>query len=875
MATTSTERPLKSRSVSAQVAVIVTRLESVRWLRELLILLGFVLLTSAMTWPWVTRLRDAVADPGDPYMIAWSHWWNYHQTFHDPVHLFNANVFYPLTHTLAFSENGYGISLLFFPLFALGFRPLTINSLATFLGFAFSGYGAFRLTRTLTGSSKAGWIAGIVFGFIPYRFHLLSHLHYLFAGWLPLQLEALILFARVRSWKRAAWLGVAFTMNALSCLSWSMLAFTPMVLTTVFYVVLHQLHKDRRFWLRGGIAMSASAFVLLPFLLPYRYVSATYGLSWSKNTVQQNSSSALNWLLAENRNRLWKGLGEGLTPLGYRLFPGLLPVLLVVPAFVNPAARTTGAAEEKARSTTVKLLDWFAILSLVVTAVSIGLLGARLSPRASKLFSVHTPDRAVLVFVLTFLVRLCISYPQLLTRVTRHANLIENIRSTKNEALWIGSIWMVLGFLMSLGTNSWLFRVQYDFLFFIRAMREPSRAAMLAYVGLAVLSGIGAVKLSEALTRRWRIKEVVIIVLVAVALLFELRAAPLRFVRGAVYPDQLTLRLKQTPMRGGIVELPSGGETPHLYMLRAADHGRPLVNGSSSFVPTHSYEIGKMSRERPIPSRLLDALEQVPVSYLTIHNGLIEPDQRWAYEAFVSKAVSSGRLRFINRFDGANDLYAVVKNEPDARSEAPNPFAASSVFDLNTNPESLVAEFKEWSQTLYRIKVVINGTMPQYDEFMTDIKATISGLTSDLEGDFHRNLTTFVERAVKDPEFSHKYNSLSDRQLVEQLMLNAEWKDATNEVIEFSNDLTEGRETRASLILKIAGNPRVADIHRSRSIVLLHFFAYLRRNPSDPPDGNMKGFNYWVREVEKHGGRGEDLARSFLASGEYQRNRAR
>ena len=68
--------------------------------------------------------------------------------------------------------------------------------MATFLGFALCGYGAFRLARTLTGSTGAAWVAGVVFAFVPFRFHLLSHLHYLFAGWIPLLLEALVLFAR-------------------------------------------------------------------------------------------------------------------------------------------------------------------------------------------------------------------------------------------------------------------------------------------------------------------------------------------------------------------------------------------------------------------------------------------------------------------------------------------------------------------------------------------------------------------------------------------------------------------------------------------------------------------------------------------------------
>ena len=131
--------------------------------RESLVVVVFCIFTALVTWPYVTRLRDVVVDPGDPYLIAWILWWDYHQTFTDPLNLFHANIFYPLKYTLAFSEHSYGISMLFFPMYALGFRPLTVHAVALFMGFALSGYGAFRLGRTLTGSSAVGWVSGIIF----------------------------------------------------------------------------------------------------------------------------------------------------------------------------------------------------------------------------------------------------------------------------------------------------------------------------------------------------------------------------------------------------------------------------------------------------------------------------------------------------------------------------------------------------------------------------------------------------------------------------------------------------------------------------------------------------------------------------------------
>jgi hypothetical protein len=72
--------------------------------REALVILALVSLTAAMTWPWVLHLRDGVADEGDSYAHAYFLWWDYHQTFHDPRHLFDATIFYPYKNTLAFGK---------------------------------------------------------------------------------------------------------------------------------------------------------------------------------------------------------------------------------------------------------------------------------------------------------------------------------------------------------------------------------------------------------------------------------------------------------------------------------------------------------------------------------------------------------------------------------------------------------------------------------------------------------------------------------------------------------------------------------------------------------------------------------------------------
>ena len=53
--------------------------------------------------------------------------WVAHQAVHDPLHLFDGNIFFPYKYTLAFSEHCYGLALPFFPLFALGMASIPLR----------------------------------------------------------------------------------------------------------------------------------------------------------------------------------------------------------------------------------------------------------------------------------------------------------------------------------------------------------------------------------------------------------------------------------------------------------------------------------------------------------------------------------------------------------------------------------------------------------------------------------------------------------------------------------------------------------------------------------------------------------------------------
>lgn len=847
-----------------------------RPVRELFVFLAFCLFTSLLTWPYVGHLRSAVVDPGDPYLVAWVLWWDYHQTFTDPINLFHSNVFYPLRYTLAFSEHCYGIALPFFPLFALGLKPVTVHAVAMYFAFPLCGYGAFRLARTLTGSNGVAWVAGIIFAFVPYRFHLMSQLPYLFSPWIPLLMEALVLFARVRSRKRAAWLGVAFFMSGITTISWFTLSLVPFALAAAVLLTRYGLWRERAFWRRSAVALGLASLALLPFMLPYFIASRLYGFKRSIEEVKANSAWPIHWLSVENRNKLWFGMGESISEgFRFKLFPGLLPILFSLAAMLTGA----GLAEKRAPNAdaTPARKSWIARLDALVffsVALSILAVGFDRTKYFGGVFGYITSERALALLAAASIARLCLAYPAWLRAA--HANLVETLRSERrSDAFWLGVVWTVVGFCYSLGWNFFFYRICYDLIPMFRGMRIPTRGAMIAYLGLALLAGLGVKRLAELINeRRPSMRPAAVFAVACVLLLAELNAAPLRIMGGDVDPNAVTLRLKETKMSGGLVVLPAGPEVNHRHMLRAADHAKPLIVGTSGFNSSYADQIETMTRAGTIPQGFMDLLEKIPASYLVVEYGNIPPERKVDYETFIARSVAAGRLRFVNRFDGRDDLYAVVKTEPSAKSEAALPFGLSIkewAAQVEDDPANLLGQYLEWSQTLFRLHVAAFGSMPRYADFLGDARALGRGVLpgfDEQEGKLESNLRALAEDLTSRPAFKQLYGPLDDAQYVDRLIANTDADIGAVDRAALKAALASREETRAGVLLKVVAAPNFVAKEQNRSLVALHYFGYLRRNPDDAPDRGLDGLEFWIKELESRHGPSK-LSAAFKASGEY------
>jgi hypothetical protein len=288
------------------------------WRPHLLAAGTFLALAVVMTWPLAANLGSAVAWPGDPLINTWILDWDWWATVHQPLSLFQANVFYPAKLPLAYSENLYGIAIVLFPLRALGVPPLTAYNVAMLLGYAFSGFGAYLLGWYTTRGWWAGVAAGIFYAFVPFRITHASHVQHVWAGWLPILVVALLHYKAQPTWRRAALFGAAFLMNGLSNIHW--LLFGSVAIFVTFLVVRPRVLPIAACTLAAGL-------FLAPFLIPYAKVAREYNMRRTWQETKSFSAAPRDWFVAAETMRWYGALKDPNVDAERWLFPGVLAIL--------------------------------------------------------------------------------------------------------------------------------------------------------------------------------------------------------------------------------------------------------------------------------------------------------------------------------------------------------------------------------------------------------------------------------------------------------------------------------------------------------------------------------------------------------------------
>ena len=278
--------------------------------------LFFTLLAVLWTWPLVTKMSTSVVGTiGDNIYFVWLIGWFRKALFElhvSPVLVPFLN--YPQGFNLAYTEISQAQIALALPA-SLVAGPIFGYNFAMLACFVLSALAMYIWVRHLTGSTGAALVAGMLYGFLPYRVahFLIGHLNLSGTMWLPLYFMGLYDLLRAPKGSRFPWKPALLAVVSLGLLAFTSQYYTYMALlfSAVFVLVYFLLSRPRRAWIAAtwkglaGFGLAALP-VLAVSALPYLQLSSQGQMpNRSVSYVRMYSASPTDFILPSTDHFLW------------------------------------------------------------------------------------------------------------------------------------------------------------------------------------------------------------------------------------------------------------------------------------------------------------------------------------------------------------------------------------------------------------------------------------------------------------------------------------------------------------------------------------------------------------------------------------------
>jgi hypothetical protein len=279
-----------------------------------------------------------LATAADTDLFMWTLAWDTHAFTHQPLSIFDANIYYPQANTLAYSENLIGGALIAAPVLWMTGNPVLAMNVVALLSCVLCGVGAWLLARRIGVGPAGAAIAGVVFAFSPPRFLRLGQLHLTAIQWMPFALAFFHSYldrGRRRDLRLAA---LFFTLQALSSGHGAVFLALALAGLIVYRVALGEpiatLRRLRDLGATGLLLLAPAVLVVLPYLAVQREM----GLRRSLRDSAEWALPAVSFLASPARVHqrvLSLATDRDINAEAYAyLFPGYLPLVLAIAAIV-------------------------------------------------------------------------------------------------------------------------------------------------------------------------------------------------------------------------------------------------------------------------------------------------------------------------------------------------------------------------------------------------------------------------------------------------------------------------------------------------------------------------------------------------------------
>jgi hypothetical protein len=143
-----------------------------------------------------------------------------------------------------------------------------------------------------------------------------------------------------------------------------------------------------------------------------------------------------------------------------------------------------------------------------------------------------------------------------------------------------------------------------------------------------------------------------------------------------------------------------------------------------------------------------------------------------------------------------------------------------------------------------------------------------------LENNKQAYCAEFVQRTRFATAFA---STLTPAQFVDALFVKAAVTPSGMErqaaIDEFANAITSADlAARGRALRRVAENGTLSQQEFNRAFVLMQFFGYMRRNPSDPQDLDYTGYDFWLGKLNQFNDNfvNAEMVKAFITSIEYR-----
>lgn len=572
---------------------------------SLWVLILFVVLTFVHLLPLSLHPDRSVSDTSDSLLNNWILSHERHKLFTSPLELFQANIFYPYTNTLTYSEHLLPQALISLPVGFVFKNPILAYNFVFLLAYFLNGYVMYFFIRYLTKNQLAAIACGIMFAFNTYNFNHITHLQLLYAWPIPLSFLFLHKYFEDGQLKNSALFSLCFTLQALCCVYYGLFTISILIMVLPVFLFLYRKKINISFLLKLGVPLAFAGSLLLVFSLPYLSLFKTFGFQRGLT----KGADLVNYLAVNPHNVF---LARFLNSLGrheYFLCPGIAALLIA--AFFLWKKRQLFYVK-------TKILRWTAFAIVLIDTSIIVLIhltgGFALDLGLFRLSAHNTAKPTFTLFTVGGIILLVSFFKYVLKK--------EEETTQENKNVFLYAMLFAWSLLLSFGSSfiSLPFQWFYNNFPGFKGIRVPSRYAIFVIFALTVLSGYG-IRLMKSYMKRKRIEAWVGIALV-LFLNLEYLSIPQRIrfvpVKNDIPPTYHWL--SERSRDATIVELPFHYPISKdaIYMYFSIFHQKKMVNGYSGFIPPAILYIRKMFLAFPSWA-CLDILRALGVDYVILH----------------------------------------------------------------------------------------------------------------------------------------------------------------------------------------------------------------------------------------------------------------